>query len=186
MIVSSQINNANARNVRIKKLKINKIIHWRWTSESELDFQVFSALSCQGLSTSLCPNVESWQSPLAHTLSKSWLLYLWKNHLVGEIFCSWPKDIRFSHHSHAIGDVHTGMTGLGPTTLSLLECEEQMYFAVCLVRTNLLCFAAPPTVWHWVNLPRQRLGDHVRHRVLLPRKVGPYLWGESIKTRLSQ
>lgn len=50
-----------------------------------------------------------------------------------------------------------------------------------LFKTNLLCFTAPPTVRHWVNLPRQRLGNHVRHSVLLPCKPLPYL---KVKTKL--
>lgn len=56
------------------------------------------------------------------------------------------------------------------------ECElYKLEMCTYLVKTNLLCFTAPPTVRHWVNLPRQGLGNHVRHRVLLPCKPHPYL-----------
>lgn len=44
-----------------------------------------------------------------------------------------------------------------------------------LITTNLVHFAAPPTVRHWLNLPWQRLGQHVRHRILFPCKSHPYL-----------
>lgn len=39
---------------------------------------------------------------------------------------------------------------------------------------KLFCFAAPPAVWHRVNLPRQRLRHHIRQRVLLPCKSYAY------------
>lgn len=138
-----------------------------------------------------------WQSPRAHTLSKSWPLYLWhteitedcKINLWGKLSGRGQKKFsqkKVSHRFHIMEDLHIQITGWSPTVLLLLVCADLTCFVECLIRTNLLCFAAPPTVWHWVKLPRQRLGDYVRHRVLLPGKVGPYLKVKTKKTSLSQ